>query len=703
MFWNRFPLVRVLIPFIAGICFALYFQLTFILPLGLFFALILISYTFIFILQRKLSYRLRQLPGYVILLFYMCAGYQLTVLNLNTNNPNYFGRFVGKKNFSIAMLTEPIQVKEKVCKAVVNISDVRDSLQWHPVLGKAIIYFEKDSVSQHLNYGDKVLVCGKLAEINPPMNPGEFNYKAYLKNRSIEYQVYAAQHDWKFLSNHNGNPFFAWTYKIRDKLLKILMDEGISGDEYAVVSALLIGYTDKLDPELIKNYQGSGVMHILSVSGMHVAIVFAVMNLLLSFFNRMKYGRIPKALILLLFIWFYAMITGLAPPTIRAAAMFTFIVIAKASRKRTNIYNVLAASLLALLIWNPYYLLDVGFQLSYLAVIGIVALYPSIYYRYAPRYWLSDQIWSLLSVSIAAQLITFPLSLYYFHQFPNYFLLTNLIAVPWSAVVIYLGMAALVFSWVPCLSVVLSKALTYSLIFLNGSISFIEQLPYAVWRAISITTFEMLLFYMIIALFFVYLVKNNKKIVLGGLAMLVILSVSLSVHAFQAAHQKKIIVYNIKKHTAIDFVDGNRCYFVSDSALQSDVLKQAYHIFNNRCQLKTEPAKSLPINTSSFLSFNNAFYINSGFVQFAGKKIAIVSHEIKDSTAMNVDVVLITHNAPVAIAALRKHYQSQLIIFDASNSSLNIQKWKQECEALRIPYYATADSGAWMLDVESSE
>ncbi len=699
MLWNRFPLVRVLIPFIAGISIALYFQLTFILPLALFFLLILLSFALLFILQRKLSYSLRWLSGLLILLFYLGAGYQLTVLNLNANKANYFGSIVGRKNFSIATLTEPLQEKEKVYKAVVNICDVRDSLSWHPTSGKAIIYFEKDSASRNLHYGDKVLLGGKLTEISPPLNPGEFNYKAYLKNRGIEYQGYMKQQDWKFMSAGNGNPFYAWTYKIRDKLLKILEDEGIKGDEYAVVSALLIGYTDKLDPDLIKSYQGSGVMHILSVSGMHVAIVFAVMNLLLSFFNNMKYGRIPKAVILLLFIWFYAMITGLAPATIRAAAMFSFIIVARISRRRTDIYNVLAVSLLSLLLINPLYVVDIGFQLSYLAVIGIVAIYPFIYQKYQSRYWLDDQIWSLISVSIAAQLITFPLSLYYFHQFPNYFLLTNLIAVPWSAVVIYLGMAVLAFSWFPWLAAVLSKALVYSLLFLNGSIAAVDNLKFSVWDNISITTIELLLFYSIIVLLLVYLSKRNKKLVLAGLTLTLLLSVSLSVHAFQFAGQKKIIVYNIRKHTAIDFVDGNHCYFVSDSTLQTDLRKQGLHVYDNRSLLHIEVAKNFPINTSTFINFSNSFYIHSGFMQFMGKKLAVVSKEIVDSTSRKFDFVLLTRNANITMQQLHKHYQSKITIFDASNSSLNIQQWKQECETLHLPYYVTADEGAWIIDL----
>ena len=701
MFWNRYPLARVLLPFIAGIIIALAFQFSFVLPLVLFLVLILLSFSFVFILTRKLGYGLRWLPGIVIMLFWLLAGYQLTVLRLNVNTADYFGQYISEKNFTVATLTEPLQVREKTCRAVVDISLINDSVGWHQTSGKAIVYLEKDSNAQKLKYGDKILLYDRFSEIPPPLNPGEFNYKNYLKYRSIDYSAYAKSHDWKLLNQGNGYAFVAFTYTIRDKLLKILEQEGIKGNEYAVVSALLIGYTDKLDPDLIKDYQGSGAMHILSVSGMHVGIVFVVLNFLLFFFDKTKYGRFPKAVILLAFVWFYALLTGMSPAVMRAAGMFSFIIAGNAFKQRPDIYNTLASSALVLLLINPFYLADVGFQLSYLAVAGIVAIYPRIHQNWRPKYRLTEKIWSLVAVSIAAQIVTFPLSMYYFHQFPNYFLLTNIIAVPLSAVVIYLGIAVLVFSSVPVLSVCLSKALTWALMLLNGSISTVEHLPFAVSLAISVTTVETILIYFLLILFLVWIFRKHTKALTGGLAVVLILMLSMSVRAFQASQQRKIIVYNIGKHTAIDLVDGNNCYFMADTAMLADAHNQEFHIFNCRYALRTRIRNAYPLNkTLMDTATGNGLYMNSGLLQFGTSRIAVVSRASCCDKSVAADVALVCQNPDMDMAALSKQYRTRLIVFDASNSAKNILKWEKQCKVLGIFCYSTQEKGAWIWNLE---
>ncbi|HPS26082.1 MAG TPA: ComEC/Rec2 family competence protein, partial [Bacteroidales bacterium] len=510
MFWNKYPIARILIPFLSGICIALGFQLSFALPV-LVFALLtgLISFVVI-VFQKKLSFRMRWLTGIMFTIFFFMAGYQLTVIKTKHHAPAHYSKYLAAENYVLAELCEPVQVRERVCKCVVEIKEVKDSVQSYRTSGKAIIYLEKDSLSSKLNYGDEIFFKGRFAEVPPPMNPREYNYKNYLKYRQVEYSTYVMKTRWKLLTSGNGSVLKGFAYTLREKLLQILRDNGLQGREFAVVSALLVGYTDNLDPELIREYQGTGAIHILSVSGLHVGIIFIVLNFLLQFFDKSKYGRLPKALFLLVFIWFYAVLTGMSPSVMRATAMFSFVIVGKALRQPPAIYNTIAASALVLLMFDPYMLMAVGFQLSYLAVLGIVALYPAISKVWTPKYWLLRQIWSLVAVSLAAQMVTFPLCLLYFHQFPNYFLLTNIIATPLSGLVIYLGIAVLVFNFIPWLAMILAKALSYSLLFLNGSISFIEGLPYSVTRSISFTFMEMLVVYAIIVSLCVFIIRRNN-------------------------------------------------------------------------------------------------------------------------------------------------------------------------------------------------
>jgi len=700
MFWNRYPFARILLPFLSGIIVALYFDLSLLIPVYFFVVLVLALSALVIFFQKKISYKMRWLTGLIIALFYLLAGYQLTALKNNDNNHSFFGNYLSDENFTLARLTEPVQVREKVCKCVVDVVAVKDSAHRHPASGKAIIYLEKDSLSEKLNYGDEVLLKSKYAEVAPPLNPEEYNYKNYLKYRSVQYSSYVRNNNWKLISGHNGNALMSFAYTLRNKFLDILKKNELKGNEYAVVSALLIGYTDNLDPELIKDYQGTGAVHILSVSGLHVGIIFIVLNFLLLFFDKTRYGRIPKALLLLGFIWFYAVLTGMSPSVMRATAMFSFVIIGNAFRQPPNIYNTIAASAFVLLMVDPYMITAVGFQLSYLAVLGIVAVYPFIEKAWTPKNWLLRKGWSLVAVSLAAQLVTFPLCLYYFHQFPNYFLLTNIVAVPLSGLVIYLGIAVLALSFWPWLSLLLAKVLSYSLEFLNGSISFIEELPFSVSRAVPVNFTEMMLIYAIVIGVCVFLMQHKSKVLIGVAAFVVLLLISVTMRNYYTLVQKEIIVYQVNKHIAIDFFDGSSAFFVCDSTFIYDTKKQDFHIMNNRCKHRSRNITPV-VTASEKATYHNHIFFNQGdFYGFAGRKLAIINKATYNSQKLALDYLLVAQNPDITMEELLTQYKPSLIIFDASNSVNNIKNWTTQCADIGIPCYSTRTSGAWVCHLD---
>ncbi|MBA4323416.1 MAG: competence protein, partial [Odoribacter sp.] len=356
----------------------------------------------------------------------------------------------------VADISEPPVEKENTFKLVVEVRNIKDSTTWKEVSGKAIIYLQKDSFSSGLHYGDRLFISSDFSEVRSPQNPSEFNYKKYLSNRFVYHQSYVKSGKWKLVSRDHGNIFMTAAINIRNLFLGIFRDNKITGREYAVSSALILGYTDKIDPELMKDYSNVGVIHILSVSGMHVGVIFLVLNYLLFFFEKFRHGKIIKTIILLLLIWLYAMITGLSPAVLRAAAMFSFIAAGRSFNRQVNIFNSLAASAFLLLMINPFFLADVGFQLSYLAVVGIIIIQPFLSSLWYPGNWFLKQAWGITVVSVAAQIATFPLSIMYFHQFPNYFLVSNLIVIPFSNFIIYSGMLVLFTAPIGWLSMIFS-------------------------------------------------------------------------------------------------------------------------------------------------------------------------------------------------------------------------------------------------------
>ncbi|MFA4853544.1 MAG: ComEC/Rec2 family competence protein, partial [Bacteroidales bacterium] len=452
-------------------------------------------------------------------------------------------------------------------------------------------------------------------------------------------------------------------------------------------------------------YQGTGALHILSVSGMHVGVVFIVLNFLLTFLDRFKRGKYIKSALLILLIWFYAAITGFSPAVNRAAAMITFVIVGKAFGRNTNIYNTLSASVLLLLIIDPLLIADVGFQLSYIAVLGIVTLQKKICKLWVPGNWLLTQVWMIVSVSIAAQLATFPLAMLYFHQFPNYFLLTNLIVVPLSNFIIYCGMLVLFVSPFGFLAELFAKLLVYMVYGLNESIRFIEGMPYSAIKGIQISPMETILLYLGM-IFLIYYFINKRSLFLKLVFILaIIFSLSVAVKSYYSARQKNIIFYSIKKTSAMDLIDGREHVLISDSALIQSPKDIAMHIQNNWCGMHLKKPENIfkkKLNNLKFTFNKNSLFISGRFIQFYDKRFALVDEKNYRNTTDNpvpVDYLIISGNIKAEIGELLDCYKPKIIIIDSSNSLWKSEKWIKECAELNIPCYSVLISGAFEISI----
>jgi len=483
---------------------------------------------------------------------------------------------------------------------------------------------------------------------------------------------------------------------LRKNLLDVFQENQLTGDELSVGAALLLGYTDKLDADIITAYSNTGALHVLSVSGLHVAIVYMVFSWMLFFLDKYKRGRIIKAILLILFLWFYAALTGLSPSVLRAATMFSFIIVAKTFSRHTNIYNTLAASAFLLLLINPYLIMEVGFQLSYLAVLGIVYIQPKIQAWFEIDNWLLDQIWTITSVSIAAQIATFPLGLQYFHQFPNYFLLSNLIVIPISTLILYIGIAVFTFSPIPFVVKYLAIAFTWLIWFLNFSVKWIESLPFSVLQGISISVFETWLLYGLTILLFVYTSTRQYKYLMLSLSIGIIILVSQTLEQYTEYKQKKIMVYNIPKTSAIDFINGKNTVLLTDSVFAKNKSRLLFHIIHNWWDLGVIDSRVISAD------FKTAtFQLTFGFIQFQDKRIMLLKHPIEfkspDNEPLILDYLIVSGNVKMTVQEIKQMFHAKMLIFDSSNSDKQIEKWKEECTALDQEYYAVKDEGALEL------
>jgi competence protein ComEC len=696
--WNQAPFVRLLLPFLAGILFGVYYPIhnPLISYSILVFAIIIITTTRI--AKLNFSYKKSWLFGLCLNTFLFLIAYQITLLNTEIYEVNHYTKHTTEENqLAHIRVTEPYQEKDKSLKMVVEVKAIKNNGKWVNTSGKAMAYIKKSERSLNINYGDELIIQSSFKEIPQPQNPGEFNYKRFLAFHNVYNQIYVQSESFVNTGVNTGNTLIRESVHLRNKLLKVMTENNIRGNEFAVGSALLLGFEDKLDADIISAYSSTGALHVLSVSGLHVAIVYFIFNWLLFFLDKIKNGNIIKAFTLILLLWFYAALTGLSPSVLRAATMFSFIIIGKAYNQSTNIYNTLAASALFLLTIDPYLIMQVGFQLSYLAVIGIVYIQPKIYNLFDVNNWLLDQVWTITSVSIAAQIATFPLGLHYFHQFPNYFLLSNLVVIPVSTAIVYMGIALFVFSKIAFVATYIAMAFNWCVLFLNQSVIVIEKWPYSLLQGISISVLETWLLYGVIIVFLYYFISRKFSHLVFVLSFCIAIFISQIIEQQQQFKQKKLIIYNVPKTSAIDFINAKNNVLLTDTAFAHNESRLLFHVKHNWWDLG--------INNNQLISDNiktNNLFIKDNFIQFYDKKIALIkakNESINKNNAITVDYLVVSNNANVRIKDLVKQYHSTLIIFDSSNSSYKIKKWKSECEKLNQKYYSVIDSGALTINI----
>ena len=385
----------------------------------------------------------------------------------------------------------------------------------------------------------------------------------------------------------------------------------------------------------------------------------------------------------------------MSPSVLRAATMFSFVTIGASLKRQTNIYNTLAASAFVLILYNPYIILKVGFQLSYLAVFGIVYLQPKLYNLYSPSNWLMHKIWAITTVSIAAQLATFPLGMYYFHQFPNYFLLSNLFVIPLATFIINGGVLLFVISSIPVLPNYIAWAVNKMLVFLNFAVEWVDSLPYSLTLGISISTLETLLIYLIILLFIPSVISKNFKGIKMALSCAILLVFFQFYEKITLQEQQYFIVYDVKGERAIDFVDGNKNYFIADDDLAKDKSKMRFHIMHYRWERRVQESSLVP----SIYTSNN-YFRNKNFIQFYDKNILLLDKDFikaKNLSEIKFDFVIVSGKAEVDL----ENINCKQLIIDSSVSYYKQEQIKKECHKRDIPFYNVNTQGAYLFEITS--
>ncbi len=697
--WTPYVFVRFTLFLIMGILMYQYLPNAPEQGMTVIAGLCFITYLVIWQLQRAKLKKMRLHVVYGILAFAFTSsfGWLLMRYHTHSNRSEHIAHRANIRYYSGKVASE-VQTRTKNYRYVLEVDKIVSDGKPKPATGKVLIYSTIDAPKPA--YGDAVLIYGSPQALKPPANPGEFDYRQYLSLQQVHLQQFIKKGKFLIYEQQAGNPVMAASLRVRSWADSVFRYHITNRQEYAIVSGLVLGIRDGLDNELKDAYAAAGAMHVLAVSGAHVIIVFQLIVVLLGSLKRFRYGNALFAIAALLVLWFYAFITGLSASVLRAVIMFSFVVIGQAIRREGNLFNTLGMSAFLLLCYDPYLLQDVGFQLSYLAVAGIVYLYPRIYRWLAFQNWFLDKVWESTCISLAAQIAVLPLTLFYFHQFPTYFLLANLFMIPLSGWILYAGLALLGTAWIPYVSIAVSFAVQWLTWFMNKIAFWTEQTPGALLQGIYLNAWELAMLYTLLLVLLLFFYWPRLRV--WGLATVLLICVvaSQSYGKVRYRNQRLFAVYAIPGYATLDFIDGNQHIFLADSSLLNNESRILFHLRNHWGQRQVLPVQKILFSQSATIPLASRHASDYTLFSWHGKRICVLHHatDLRKFSKQTFDYLIVQNNSLSKIKAFPFRNFGQVIL-DASNRYYASKRVQQLLAKQQISCHNIQAEGAFLVSL----
>lgn len=637
---------------------------------------------FVIYITTKNRHRIGTIFGLSAILSIVALGYWLGY-DFDSRIP----RFAENKKqgfFEVELTRYPIEKQNSVL-LYTNLLQYSDSTSCENIKGKAILYLQKDSNSLSLKSGDKLIIYTTLSLPEKTGNPDEFDFGRHLLRNGICGTGYASAERWRRISRADGFSLMRLAQRCRLKLLDISRKMNIDGNEFAIISALTLGYTDAISPELRDSSSVTGASHILSVSGLHVGIIYVMLGFLLGFLDKWKRTRKIKWIAVILFLWFYAFVTGLSPSVSRSVFMFSLFALAKITNRQSSVYNNIFLSAFVLLIINPMWLFNVGFQLSYSALLSILYFQPKIAKWLVFKNRILTYCWELTSVSIAAQLGAAPLCLYYFHQFPNYFLLSNFVGVPLSGIIIYLDVALLITNSIPMIGSIVSWLLVTTTKLMYGGLQIIENLPF-VTTNIWIDSVQLILIYASVFAIGLLMYKvKYKYFILFFVSAILFFGINIF-RAVSDTNIDELIVFNSKRSVTVNMVNIRQNTVITNGVETGKTLAKDFWLHHG-------------IAAPDYHILDTIFGIDA--FQFADKNFVVISsNKIYDryaTTLLTTDYLIITKGVSPSENLLKYYFAPKCIVLTADVGTKSKKVFERLSKTRGIGYYSIAEQGAFRI------
>lgn len=641
------------------------------LKLSLIFLLsctIILGYHFLNTRQGNLSF------GIAAAFTVIAIGIFVSIYAQPKNHETHFSKLIKDQNpilkIKIREVLKPNTFSQNYIASVLSVDNTKST-------GKLLINHQLDSTFKLLSVDDELFLNSRISSIKPPLNPNQFDYQKYMGYLGVYDQIRLTNTNY-FKLVIAPRTIMGYAQEIRSNIIKKLQKEEFGEEQLGIIQALLLGERSNISENTYTNYINAGAVHILAVSGLHIGILLLLIQFLLRPLKSLPNGKTIILITTVLLLWGFAFIAGLSPSIIRACSMFTFVAYAMYLNRPTNNFNILALSMFfVLLIINPNLLFQVGFQMSYAAVFAIVWIYPLLQKFWFPKNKVVRYIWQLISVSIAAQLGVLPIGLFYFHQFPGLFFISNLLIVPALAIILGTGLFIIFLSLFDMVPNKLVWFYNELIGLMNTIVYWVAEQEDFILKSISFDVLQLILGYLVIVTLVYGMTRLNFKSVITFLICLFTFQTYTIFEEYTALKKIQVIIMHQTRNSVILSKNGNELNVLSTDSSNAKRLVDNYAIAER-------------INKIHYIPIKNGYKAENFNLQI------IDSSGIFIETESNT-TYLLTQSPKINLERLINKNKPKKIIADGSNYSSYVERWKITCSKYKIPFHYTGEMGFYQL------
>ena len=664
----KFISVKLLLCLIIGVITGYYFEF------NLFYLFLFIGVSAICLGSLRLykKYNKSFLFGFFTAFTTICIGIASITLSQSKNFPTHYSNQNLKENsiihFKIREILRPNLFSNRYIASVLQMDGTL-------VYGKLALNINMDSTVKNIKIDDEIIAKVQLKEIKAALNPHQFNYKTYMKGLNISHQVQLNSKNYFSIQN-SSKTVYGIAANIRKKIILKLNESDFGSEEIAVIQALLLGQRNDISPETYEDYKNAGAVHILALSGLHIGIILLFLQFILSPIERFKYGKKGKLLLIVILLWCFALLAGFSASIIRAVTMFSFLSYAHYLNRPTNTFNILALSMFFIVLIKPLLLFQVGFQMSYAAVFAIIWIYPLLEKCWNPRNWVIKKIWQLLCVSIAAQLGILPISLFYFHQFPGLFFISNLVIIPFMGTILGFGIIIIILALLNILPEFIALSYNTLIFSMNAVVKWIGRQESFIFTEIPFDFVQLLLGYLCI----ISLILMCTKTIYNRVVIFLFGIISFQLWCFYAIYntQKTVELTVLHKHrnTTLLYKAGNTLSILSSNKITATRAISNYKIAERITEIQYSPLEEVYM-----LGRKNLYVLDS--------------LGIYPPYTLQADYILLTHSPKINLERLIDSIAPKQIIADGSNYKSYISRWEKTSAKRKLPFHYTGEKGAY--------